>query len=592
MKKIYLLAMMTAVGTMSFAQSSQKQMQKINFSKSTAKSPAVYEKAPGQVIWSSDFSTQADWTIGGDGAQGDWDMGTNTDVPDATGYMGDMASTTFANGFGFFDGVTFLIGGSVDPQNAWLEMTNPIDLSGETNVIFSFEQRYRAFNTDITYVEVSVDNGATWTGAIDVNEDVVTNDPATQNTVYQAFEVNGATQVKFRFRWENLSDDDLYGSGYGWFVDDVNVTTLPDNDIDASDLYYGTEGLFYYQIPENQIAPIDFSVIARNAGINEQTGVALEATETGGSGYVGTSNTETIPAETSDSLVVSSAFTPPGQGTYDLEFNILNDSVDDVPLNNELGTYSFDVVDWIYARDNGNNSGANDNGGNEPFELGNLFDIWQNQDLYAVNIGIGANCVEGINVLGKVYSIDDQGEFAYEGETESHTIVASDLGTELKLAFDAPLQLEANETYLVVAQSFEDGLAVTVGGTSDPQTSFLYEISSDTWFYTTSTPRVRMNFDPSSSTKENSFENLNVSQNYPNPFSDETTVKYSLENASEVSYTLVDLTGKTILDVNEGNVSAGNHSIKVDGSSLASGVYYFNMNAGDTQVTHKMIVNK
>jgi hypothetical protein len=86
--------------------------------------------------------------------------------------------------------------------------------------------------------------------------------------------------------------------------------------------------------------------------------------------------------------------------------------------------------------------------------------------------------------------------------------------------------------------------------------------------------------------------NLNVSKNFPNPFSNETTVEYTLENASEVNYTLVDLTGKTILEVNEGNVMAGKHEITIDGSSLANGVYYFNMTAGGAQTTHKMIVNK
>ena len=101
-----------------------------------------------------------------------------------------------------------------------------------------------------------------------------------------------------------------------------------------------------------------------------------------------------------------------------------------------------------------------------------------------------------------------------------------------------------------------------------------------------------MIFDPTISVESNEISNLNVSQNFPNPFSNETTVEYSLENASEVSYTVVDLAGNTILEVNEGNVSAGKHAITIDGSSLANGVYYFNMTAGGAQTTHKMIVNK
>ncbi|MEX2484346.1 MAG: T9SS type A sorting domain-containing protein [Brumimicrobium sp.] len=498
MKKIYLLAIMTIAGNICFAQSPQKQMQKINFSKSTAKSPAVYEKTPGQVIWSSDFSTQADWIIGGNGAQGDWDMGTNADVPDATAYMGDMASTTFANGFGFFDGVAFLIAGSVDPQNAWLEMTNPIDLSGETNVIFSFEQRYRAFNSDITIVEVSVDNGATWTDAIDVNEDVLTNDPAIQSTVYQAFEVNGATQVKFRFRWENLSDDDLYGSGYGWFVDDVNVTTLPDNDIDASDLYYGTEGLFYYQIPEDQIAPIDFTVNAENVGINDQHGVALEATEISGSGYVGTSTPVSIAVQTSDSLVVNSAFTPPGQSTYDVQFSILNDSLDDVPLNNQIDGYSFEVGDYIYARDKDTAIGNVSH--NVGFETGNLFDIWQTDQLTAINAHLASNIdVNGLEMFGRVYGVDAFGDFFFIDETPFYLTQPGDEDGFYTFVFTNPVTLNAGETYLVTVGSYNIGFSISNSGNSPDLTSFLYGDlggGGSNWYYTNNTPMVRMNFEP------------------------------------------------------------------------------------------------
>ncbi|HZH85778.1 MAG TPA: T9SS type A sorting domain-containing protein, partial [Brumimicrobium sp.] len=86
--------------------------------------------------------------------------------------------------------------------------------------------------------------------------------------------------------------------------------------------------------------------------------------------------------------------------------------------------------------------------------------------------------------------------------------------------------------------------------------------------------------------------NLNVSQNFPNPFANETKVVFNLKEASNVSYTVVDLTGKVVANVNEGNTMAGEHEITIDGSSFANGVYYLNINAGDSKVTRKMIVNK
>jgi len=600
MKKIYLLAVMTAVGTMSFAQSSQRFMQKADFTgKAKAENLTITEKAPGISLWSDTFDDPSNWVIDGDGQQGAWEIGTNADPAIVTDYTfyGPMASTTAADGFAYFDGVPFLVSQppAVDPQNAWIEMANAIDMTGYQRVIFSFEQRYMAFNSDNTIVEVSLDNGATWTGSVDVNVDVPTNnDPAVQNTIFQEFVVNAATQVKFRFRWENPSDDDQFGSGYAWMVDDVNIATLPDNDIDASNLYFGTEGLHYYQIPETQIAPIDFTVIARNAGVNDQVGVALEATETGGSGYVGTSTPAAIAAGDIDSLVVNSAFTPSGQGTYDIEFAILNDSVDDIPSNNMMAGYSFEVGEYIYARDNGSAGGSF--APDMDFEAGNLYDIWQNQDLTGIDVRFGASLDEaGLETFARIYEIDTDGNFVLLAETPLYNTQTGDAGSIVTYTFENPVSLAAGNTYLAAVGSFATGMAVSVAGTSADQTSFLYgDLGSGgiAWYFANSTPMVRMNFDPQLSVENNEVSNLNVSQNFPNPFSTETTVEYTLENASEVSYTLVDLAGNTILEVNEGNVMAGKHAITIDGSSLANGVYYFNMTAGGAQTTHKMIVNK
>ena len=599
MKKIYFLAAMAMFGSYTFGQT--KLMQHADFTGTAKADDAAYTpKAQGVNLFSSTFDTPAEWVLGGDGVQGEWLIGTNADpyiIQNYTFY-GNMASTTAADGFAFFDGVEFLVNGAVDPQNAWCEMANSIDCSGYNRVILSFEQRYMAFNSDITYVEVSLDNGATWQDAFDVNADVPTNnDPAVQNTKFREFTVNGATQVKFRFRWENASDDDQFGSGYAWMVDDVNVNSLPDNDIEASGLYYGTEGLFYYQIPEAQIAPIDFTVNVRNAGINQQTGVQLEATETLGSGYVGTSPAATVAPSATDSLVVGTAFTPSGQGTYNMDFAMLNDATDDIPANNDLSSYGFEVGQYIYARDNGTAAGSWTGANSTPpvtVEPGNLFDIWADADLYGIDVTFGSTLAEGIEVYGTLYEIDANGDFVFIGETEIYTTGAGDAGTEQTLVFPSELAVTAGTTYLVTASSFATDFSVASAGAVPDQTSFIYgDLGSGgvAWYFINSAPMVRMNFDPSLSVENNELSTIKVSQ-FPNPFANETTVNYSLQEASAVEYSVVDMAGNVITTGNEGNQTAGEHSFTIDGASFANGVYYLELTAGDNKVTRRLVVNK
>lgn len=587
---------MSAVGTMSFAQSSQSKFEKATNLKEVNTQQNYSEKAPGVVLWDDTFDDPTNWTIDGDGAQGEWVIGGNNDVPEATGYIGDMASTTVADDFAFFDGVQHLVAGNVDSQNAWIEMTNSVDMTGYETVLFSFEQRYRAFNSDVTYLEISLDDGATWEQAIDINEEYAANSPVVQNTIFQEFNVNQSTQVKFRFRWENASTDNQAGSGYAWMVDDVSITSLPDNDMKTSNLYYGSNGYTYYQIPLDQTAPIDMSINVENTGINDQKGVHLSAEETVNGVFSDVSPSVDVDADLTDSLVLSSSFTPTSIGDYTMEFTLMNDSVDDAPMNNQISDYNFEVGQYIYARDRGTANGTISGSGfisNPILEPGNVFRIYSDADLTGVDVTFGTNQVDGIEVFGRVYGIDAQGEIesAPIAETDFYE-TSSDGGSNVTLVFQDPVSLVAGEEYVVSVGAFTSELIVGTSGESRLGTSVVYFDDDAQWYAQDETPMIRMNFDPTLSILNNEASNLKVSKNYPNPFSNETTVEYTLENASEVNYTLVDLTGKTILEVNEGNVMAGTHEITIDGANLANGVYYFNMTAGGTQTTHKMIVNK
>ncbi len=83
-----------------------------------------------------------------------------------------------------------------------------------------------------------------------------------------------------------------------------------------------------------------------------------------------------------------------------------------------------------------------------------------------------------------------------------------------------------------------------------------------------------------------------LEQNYPNPFNPVTTIDYSLPKASNVSIKIYDILGNEVMNVVNGFKQAGNYSESVDASSLASGVYFYKMEANGFVDSKKMILLK
>jgi len=88
-----------------------------------------------------------------------------------------------------------------------------------------------------------------------------------------------------------------------------------------------------------------------------------------------------------------------------------------------------------------------------------------------------------------------------------------------------------------------------------------------------------------------------LGQNYPNPFSNITTIDYVVQESSHVSIIVYDLSGNVVkILVNENRIS-GNYNIQWDGidnsgSKVSTGMYYYIYMANNQQVNKKMIYIK
>ena len=90
--------------------------------------------------------------------------------------------------------------------------------------------------------------------------------------------------------------------------------------------------------------------------------------------------------------------------------------------------------------------------------------------------------------------------------------------------------------------------------------------------------------------------------NYPNPFNPETWIPYQLAAPSEVTLTIYDMNGGTVRRLEVGHRAAGlyqnrNRAAYWDGrngrgESVASGLYFYSLRAGEFTATRKMLIRK
>ena len=81
-------------------------------------------------------------------------------------------------------------------------------------------------------------------------------------------------------------------------------------------------------------------------------------------------------------------------------------------------------------------------------------------------------------------------------------------------------------------------------------------------------------------------------QNYPNPFNPSTTIQYELPNSSVVRLSVYDILGREVTALVNERRDAGVHEVRFDGSNLASGVYFYRLQAGDFVQSRKLTILK
>ena len=84
----------------------------------------------------------------------------------------------------------------------------------------------------------------------------------------------------------------------------------------------------------------------------------------------------------------------------------------------------------------------------------------------------------------------------------------------------------------------------------------------------------------------------NLFQNFPNPFNPSTVIKYQTVENGHVTLTVYDVLGREITVLRDGQENAGTHSVVFNAANLASGIYYYRLQAGTYVKTKKLLIVK
>lgn len=618
-KKFTFLSVLLMTASMSYAQNKlvlQEQNAKpvlINTEINKTKDNNFTAKADGDVIFQSDFSVAADWQLGvvpGTGLQGQFVIGNN--ISTAMGqYMGSYTPT--GGKVAFFDGIQYLVARNVNNQDAWIAVANDIDFSSTTLISISFNQHYRAFNTDNTYIEFSADGGATWTST-ELNADVPGNANGPKPMMVDMIIPANVTNGKIRFRWESQSTSPTAGSGYGWAISDLVIKDGFTNNVALTDVFPTVGQIFddfwptYTKVPVGQAGSankVAFGATVKNTGKVTQD-ITLEVTPQGGTTISSTPKTVASMQSDSVSILEANGYTiPTTEGTYNFDIELTTGTTL-AETGDDTAQKLFSVTKYIYATDAYNGAGTltstftgwASTGADEPQSVGTYFEIFEDQTLYGIDTYV-ANVPAadqgdylGALLSGTIYEVTEGGYVEVDG-TEEVSATATTFGKMNTLLFADPISLEAGKSYLVTVGGIGEAMLpigtsgkIPAGGVAGKIGSNFARLAADG--NSVIAPVVRLNFDPTLSAGK--IEEANYSLNvYPNPFNTATEVAFELKNETAVSISVSDVAGRIVKTIDAKNYAAGANKVSIDGSNLNAGVYNVTIKFGNNVITKRIV---
>lgn len=85
---------------------------------------------------------------------------------------------------------------------------------------------------------------------------------------------------------------------------------------------------------------------------------------------------------------------------------------------------------------------------------------------------------------------------------------------------------------------------------------------------------------------------VGLSNNFPNPFNPTTNFEFTLDRAQSVKVVILDITGKVVDTLADGELAADTYRVSFDATGLSSGTYFYQIKTADRLITKKMLLMK
>lgn len=164
---------------------------------------------------------------------------------------------------------------------------------------------------------------------------------------------------------------------------------------------------------------------------------------------------------------------------------------------------------------------------------------------------------------------------------------------------------ETNNSGFKIERSIDNGKWETIAfisgkGTTTQKTDYIYEdIVTETVINSLAYRLAQIDFDGTVSlSNELSVDlavvpnNYELYQNYPNPFNPVTVIKYQVPKEGVVSLAVYDMLGNEVTSIINKEQKAGSYEVTFDASSLASGIYFYQLRSGSFRATKKLMLLK
>lgn len=488
MKKFTLMLSLVALASITFAQVAGVHAPVKDKAQKTMKSQL---KGGEEVAWEVTFEEDpAVWTIAHDQGDADWMVsdttitGTDFEAPESDGlpagtmvssywlYMGHRDLGEYSESgqnFAWIDGITDLLNGTEEIKNAWVEFTG-IDLTDVDNPKLSFYQNYKHLNSAYSYLDISLDGGATYTEEVLLNGDVEGNMYGdTQYEIILTEYIANESNVALRFRWQT-TEAGIGGYGYGWSIDDIKIVNNPDVDMvlkkgvmnffdyvdytDPANADYFHISSHYGMLPEEQFEN-DAAVMVFNGIVESKGNLDLapdmnvtvfdpEMTEIYNETVTGVT-LSTAGVDTIDVLVEFGLDAEPMNGEYTVVYTV--EATDDAYMEDNVDTTFFNVTDNVMGRDLGNvtsytSPGVWLDGGVDGDMLGTNYLFLYETTVETLDVYIASETTVGTSIVAHVMQYDDAAsDWVDIGTSDLTTIDETMLGDWHSFTFPDPIDI-------------------------------------------------------------------------------------------------------------------------------------------------------